>query len=36
MNGVLVVLEAVGDDLAAISRELLGKGRQLADRKSVV
>jgi electron transfer flavoprotein alpha subunit len=31
MNGVLVVLEAVGDDLAAISRELLGKGRQLAD-----
>lgn len=31
MNGVLVILEAVGDDLAAISRELLGKGRQLAD-----
>ena len=31
MNGVLVILETVGDDLAAISRELLGKGRQLAD-----
>lgn len=31
MSNVLVILEAVGDDLAAISRELLGKGRQLAD-----
>lgn len=31
MSNVLVILEAVGNDLAAISRELLGKGRQLAD-----
>lgn len=31
MSNVLVILEAVGDDLAAISRELLGKGRQVAD-----
>lgn len=31
MSGVLVVIEQVGGDLAAISRELLGKGRALAD-----
>ncbi|WP_298815676.1 electron transfer flavoprotein subunit alpha/FixB family protein [Chloroflexus sp.] len=31
MSNVLVILEAIGNDLAAISRELLGKGRQLAD-----
>ncbi|MEF3274953.1 MAG: electron transfer flavoprotein subunit alpha/FixB family protein [Chloroflexus sp.] len=31
MSNVLVILETVGNDLAAISRELLGKGRQLAD-----
>ncbi len=30
MSGVLVILEAVGDDLAAVSRELLGKGKELA------
>lgn len=31
MPGVLVVIERVGDDIAAISRELLGKGRELAN-----
>lgn len=31
MAGVLVYIEQVGGDVAAISRELLGKGRSLAD-----
>jgi electron transfer flavoprotein alpha subunit len=31
MPGVLVYIEQVGGDIAAISRELLGKGRELAD-----
>lgn len=31
MSGVLVLIEAVGGNLSAISRELLGKGRGLAD-----
>jgi electron transfer flavoprotein alpha subunit len=31
MSGVLVFIEQVGGDVAAISRELLGKGRALAD-----
>lgn len=31
MAGVLVYIEPVGGDVAAISRELLGKGRSLAD-----
>jgi electron transfer flavoprotein alpha subunit len=30
-NGIWVYIEQVGGDIAAISRELLGKGRQLAD-----
>jgi electron transfer flavoprotein alpha subunit len=30
MAGVLVILDTVGGELAAISRELLGKGRELA------
>jgi electron transfer flavoprotein alpha subunit len=31
MPGVLVYIEQVGGDIAAVSRELLGKGRELAD-----
>jgi electron transfer flavoprotein alpha subunit len=31
MSGVLVYIEQVGGDVAAITRELLGKGRSLAD-----
>ncbi len=31
MPGVVVYIERVGDDIAAISRELLGKGRELAN-----
>lgn len=30
-NGVWVYIEQVGDDIAAIARELLGKGRELAN-----